>query len=90
MMKLYGIGPARQVRPLWVLQELGLDFESVLVDVPNGEHRSPQFLKLNPAGKIPVLLDAFPASREYTERMYARPHAPPRMAKAFETLHARR
>jgi glutathione S-transferase len=57
MMKLYGIGPARQQRPRWVLQELGVAYEFVTVDLRAGEHRSPQFLELNPAGKIPVLVD---------------------------------
>jgi glutathione S-transferase len=40
-----------------MLQELGVDFESVTVNLRAGEHRHPDFLKLNPAGKIPVLVD---------------------------------
>ena len=34
---------------------LGLNLETVLVDLPNGAHRSAEFLALNPNGKIPVL-----------------------------------
>ena len=34
---------------------LGLGLETVLVDLPNGAHRSAEFLALNPNGKIPVL-----------------------------------
>jgi glutathione S-transferase len=41
----------------WTLQELGVDFESITVDITAGEHRRPEFLKINPAGKVPVLID---------------------------------
>ena len=56
-MKLYGFGPTRTIRVQWMLQELELDFEYVPVDVTKGEHRQPEFLALNPAGKVPVLVD---------------------------------
>jgi glutathione S-transferase len=56
-MKLYGIGPARSLRPRWTLQELDVPFESVTVNVPAGEHYSPAFLAINPAARIPVLVD---------------------------------
>ncbi len=57
MMKLYGLGPMRSLRALWALQELDADFEFVPVDVLAGETHHPDFLRLNPAGKIPVLVD---------------------------------
>ena len=56
-MKLYEFPPTRSIRPRWVLQELGIPFESRIVNLPAGEHRSPAFLAINPAGKIPVLVD---------------------------------
>jgi len=56
-MKLYGFGPTRSVRALWALKELDVDFEFVPVDPRVGEHKRPEFLRLNPAGKIPVLVD---------------------------------
>jgi len=56
-MKLYEFGPTRSIRVRWTLQELGVDFESITLNLPAGEHRSAEFLKLNPAGKIPVLVD---------------------------------
>ena len=56
-MKLYEFGPTRSIRARWALQELGADFESVPVNLMRGEHRSPEFLKINPAGRIPVLVD---------------------------------
>jgi len=57
MMKLYEFGPTRSIRARWTLQELGVEFESVVVNLLAGDHRRPEFLALNPAGKIPVLVD---------------------------------
>jgi glutathione S-transferase len=56
-MKLYGLGPTRSLRAQWSLQELGVDFEFVAVDLSAGEHRTSEFLSINPAGKLPVLVD---------------------------------
>jgi glutathione S-transferase len=56
-MKLYEFGPTRSMRARWTLQELGVDFEPVRVNLLAGEHQRPQFLRINPAGKIPVLVD---------------------------------
>ena len=56
-MKLYGFPPTRSIRVLWMLRELGVDFEFVNVDLVAGAHRRPEFLALNPAGKVPVLVD---------------------------------
>lgn len=57
MMKLYGLGPTRSLRALWALQELDADFEFIPVNLLGGENRHPDFLRLNPAGKVPVLVD---------------------------------
>jgi glutathione S-transferase len=57
MMKLYGFGATRWLRALWALRELDAEFEFVPVNLLAGEHRRPEFLRLNPAGKIPVLVD---------------------------------
>jgi glutathione S-transferase len=39
------------------LSLLGLDYSLVDVDLMNGEHKSDEFLKLNPFGQVPVLED---------------------------------
>jgi glutathione S-transferase len=57
LMKLYEFAPTRSIRVRWTLQELGVDFESVPVNPMVGETRHPDFLKINPAGKVPVLVD---------------------------------
>ena len=56
-MKLYEFGPTRSIRARWALQELGVDFEPIRVNLLAGEHQQPEFLKINPAGKLPVLVD---------------------------------
>lgn len=56
-MQLYEFAPTRSLRVRWTLQELGVDFESITVNLAAGEHRRPEFLKINPAGKLPVLVD---------------------------------
>lgn len=57
MMKLYEFAPTRSIRVRWTLQELGVAFEPISVDLIAGEQRAPGFLKINPAGKVPVLVD---------------------------------
>ena len=57
MMKLYGFGPTRSLRALWGLKELGIEFEFIPVNLQAGEHKRPEFLAINPAGKVPVLVD---------------------------------
>jgi glutathione S-transferase len=38
------------------MAEKGIDLDMVKVDFPKGEHKSPEFLKLNSLGQIPVLV----------------------------------
>jgi glutathione S-transferase len=56
-MKLYGFGPTRSLRALWGLKELNASFDFEVVNLVAGAHRQPEFLRLNPAGKVPVLVD---------------------------------
>jgi glutathione S-transferase len=56
-MKLYEFAPTRSIRARWTLQELGVPFDAVAVNLTAGEHKKPEFLAVNPAGKVPVLVD---------------------------------
>lgn len=42
---------------VWMLEELGLDYELKFVDIMKGEQKSPEILALNPMGKLPVIKD---------------------------------
>ncbi len=54
---LYGSAQSRATRVLWMLAELKRSFEHVAVAWDDPFLKSPAFLRLNPAGKIPVIVD---------------------------------
>jgi glutathione S-transferase len=56
MITLYGGASAASTVVHWVLIELGLPHELHLFDIDRGEHRTPEYLKLNPAGTVPTLV----------------------------------
>jgi glutathione S-transferase len=57
MIRLYYHPGNASLTPHMLLEELGVPFELVLVDRANAVHRTPEYLKLNPNGQIPVLVD---------------------------------
>lgn len=40
----------------WGLEEIGAPYEFALLDFDKKEHKTPEFLKLNPMGKIPAIV----------------------------------
>ena len=56
-MKLYEFGPTRSIRARWALQELEVEFEAITINLLEGQNQSPEYLKINPAGKLPALVD---------------------------------
>ena len=44
-------------RVLLTAYHLGLDLELVAVDLSGGEHKTPEYLRLNPNGRVPLLVD---------------------------------
>ena len=44
-------------RVLLTAHQLGLDLDFILVDLSAGDHRTPEYMRLNPNGKVPVLID---------------------------------
>jgi glutathione S-transferase len=57
MLKLYGCPNTRSMRVAWALEEAGADYDYEAVILLKGEGRRPSFLRLNPTGKLPVLVD---------------------------------
>lgn len=57
MITLYGITRSRASRCLWMLEELGLPYERVPVSNRTGDHKQPDYLAINPNGKLPALVD---------------------------------
>lgn len=56
MIKVYGSFRTRAFRVLWLLEEMGVEYEHIDVSFADGEHLSDEFLALNPAAKVPVLV----------------------------------
>lgn len=57
-MKLYFNPLTRSTRPRWMLEELGVPYETATVDVMKGEQRHPAYMaKVHPLGKVPALED---------------------------------
>ena len=54
-MKLYGTSRSRAARSLWALEEVGAKYEHI--PMPTTEAKTPEHLKRNPNGHVPVLED---------------------------------
>ncbi len=57
-MKLYYNPRSRAAITKWMLDECGVDYEIVHIDLEKGEHKAPEFREINPAGKLPALVDS--------------------------------
>jgi GSH-dependent disulfide-bond oxidoreductase len=57
VIELYTFPTANGLRASIALEESGLPYHATRVNMPKGETKSPEFLKLNPAGLIPVIVD---------------------------------
>ena len=55
-MKLYHCKGARSLRPLWTLEEMGLDYELEVMPFPPRSAR-PGYLDINPLGTVPAFTD---------------------------------
>jgi len=56
-LKLYGGARSRASIVQWYLEELGVPYEFVLLDMQSGEQLQPEYLKINPMGKVPAIVD---------------------------------
>lgn len=57
MMKLYWSPRSRAFTALWVMEEAGQPYERVLTDISTGAQKKPEYLAVNPMGKVPALQD---------------------------------
>jgi glutathione S-transferase len=57
MLKLYGGARSRASIVQWYLEELEIPYEFILLDLEAGEQRKPEFLAINPIGKVPAIVD---------------------------------
>ncbi|MGK0289164.1 MAG: glutathione S-transferase [bacterium] len=57
MIKIYGSALSSAGRCYITLEEAGVEYEQVPLDMKKKEHKSKEFLALNPSGKVPCLID---------------------------------
>ncbi|MDO9335631.1 MAG: glutathione S-transferase N-terminal domain-containing protein [Caulobacter sp.] len=57
VIQLYGLPTPNGVKVSIMLEETGLPYEPHLVDIGKNESHTPEFLSLNPNGKIPAIID---------------------------------
>ena len=57
MIVLYGIARSRAQRNIWMLEELGQPYRLESVTYSDGGNLTPEYLAVNPNGKIPALRD---------------------------------
>ena len=57
MIKLYWSPRSRSFSAIWLLEETGLPYERVLTDITTGAQKAPEYLAINPMGKVPGLKD---------------------------------
>src|SRR5207244_12488307 len=56
-LQLYSLPAPNGVKVSIMLEEIGLPYEVHLVDFNKDDQKTPEFLSLNPNGKIPAILD---------------------------------
>ena len=57
MIRVYGATKSRAFRCIWMLEEVGIPYEQVPIGWDTGETRTPEYLAVNPNGRIPALVD---------------------------------
>jgi glutathione S-transferase len=56
-LRIYGIARTRAFRALWMAMELGIDYEHIPMEIGDAGARTPEFLAVNPNGRLPAIDD---------------------------------
>jgi glutathione S-transferase len=56
-LRIYGIARTRAFRALWIAMELELDYKHFPIEIGAAGARAPEFLKINPNGRLPFIDD---------------------------------
>jgi len=87
-MKLYFAPRTRAIRPRWLLEELGVPYELVRLDLARQENSTPAYLAVHPLGELPALVDGEVTLLEslaiclYLADRFPEKHLAPRMGSA--------
>ncbi len=96
-MKLYWSPRSRSFTTLWLMEETGEPYERVLTDISTGANKTPDYLAINPMGKVPALADGDAVMAEsaaictyvadrYPQAKLAPPIGDPRRAKYLQWM----
>jgi glutathione S-transferase len=80
-LRIYGIARTRAFRALWMAMELGIPYEHDPVEIGDAGARTPEFLAINPNGRLPVIVDdGFVLFESLAITLYlAKKHSPGRL-----------
>jgi glutathione S-transferase len=56
-LRIYGIARTRAFRVLWAAKELGLAYEHIPIEIGEAGARKPEYLAINPNGRLPAIED---------------------------------
>jgi glutathione S-transferase len=56
-LRIYGIARTRAFRAIWIAKELGLDYEHIPIEIGQAGARKPEYLAINPNGRLPAIDD---------------------------------
>ena len=70
---LYHAAPSRSSIALWMLEEVGEPYDIHLLSLSKNEQRAPDYLAVNPMGKVPALKHGDAVITEWLED---NPHEP--------------
>jgi len=86
------------MRPRWLLEEMDVPYRLVRLDMAAGGHKQPDYVKINPNGAVPAIVDGDIVLFEsaaicqyladiYPERKMAPPTATPERAYYYQWIH---
>ena len=83
-LRIYGVARTRAFRAIWVAKELGLDYEHVPIEIGPAGARKPEYLAINPNGRLPAIEDdGFVLWESQAITLYlAKKHSPGRLYPA--------
>ena len=57
MLKIFHVKGTRSIRPIWICEELNLEYETEIISFSQEYRSSTEWRKINPVGKVPAMID---------------------------------
>ncbi len=99
MLTLYHAPQSRSIRPRWLLEELGVPHDLKVLSLQAGDQKNPEYMKLNPNGAVPTLVDGdlalwesgaicqYLADKFPEKKLAPPPGGTPERAKYYQWIH---